>query len=144
MTAAAADLYRTIVLEHGKHPRNVGRLPAPTHAADGDNPLCGDAVRIEVARAGDVLVALRFAGESCVLATASASLMTERLRGATTPDARRLVEMMEAFCTRGGLAFAAHEEELGALRAFRDVHRHPVRVGCALLPWRTLRSALGD
>jgi len=142
--SAVGDLYRAIVLEHGKRPRNVGRLPTATHAAAGDNPLCGDALRVEIALAGDELVALRFDGESCVLATASASLMTERLTGATSAQARRSIELMEALCAQGAAAVPADEGMLGELGVFADVHRHPVRVACALLPWRTLRSALGD
>lgn len=141
---AVGDLYRAVVLEHGKRPRNVGRLPRATHAADGDNPLCGDALHVEVALDGDVLVALRFEGESCVLATASASLMTERLSGATAAQARRVIDAMEALCTRGEGGLVGDEAALGDLRAFADVYRHPVRVGCATLPWRTLKSALGD
>ncbi|MCC6763917.1 MAG: SUF system NifU family Fe-S cluster assembly protein [Deltaproteobacteria bacterium] len=135
-----ADLYRTVVLEHGKRPRNVGTLADATHAAEGDNPLCGDAVRVEVERRGDVLARLAFAGESCVLVTASASLMTEDLRGASVAEARRRAAAMEAFCAEGRGDAAA----LGPLAAFADVHRHPARIACALLPWRTLVRALDD
>jgi nitrogen fixation NifU-like protein len=135
---AATDLYQRVVLDHGKHPRNVGRLADATHAADGDNPLCGDALHVEVAAAGDRLTALRFEGESCLLATASASLMTERLTGRTIAEAARAIDAMEALCAgRGG-----DDADLGELRAFATVHRHPVRVQCATLPWRTLRRAL--
>lgn len=134
------DLYRTVVLEHGKRPRNRGTLATATHVAEGDNPLCGDAVRVEVARAGETLVALAFEGEACALATASASLMTERLRGESLGAARALAAAMEAWCAEGRDDGAA----LGELSAFAGVHRHPVRVACALLPWRTLVRALGD
>jgi nitrogen fixation NifU-like protein len=139
----AADLYRAIVLDHGKRPRNLGRLPRASHAADGDNPLCGDAIHVELALAGDVVAALRFDGECCVLATASASLMSERVTGATAEQARRWTAAMEAFCARGPQAVPA-DAALGDLGAFADVHRHPARVACALLPWRTLARALGD
>jgi nitrogen fixation NifU-like protein len=141
---AVADLYRAIVIDHGKRPRNVGRLAQATQAADGDNPLCGDTIHVELALDGDVLVAMRFAGESCLLATASASLMTERLTGATTSEARRLIDDMEAFCARGVRPISTDGDALGDLLAFADVHRHPVRVGCATLAWCTLRRALGD
>lgn len=137
---AVAELYRALVLEHGKRPRNVGGLPHPTHAADGDNPLCGDAMRVEVRCVDDVLTALRFRGESCILATASASLMTEQLTGVAVAAARRAITCMEALAARG----TAPPEALRVLAAFADVHRHPVRIGCATLPWRTLASALGD
>ncbi len=139
----AADLYRALVLEHGRHPRNVGRLAGATHAAEGENPLCGDAVRIEAVVADDQVVAVRFAGESCLLATASASLMTERVAGAGSRDVARWVAALDACCTRGSGPDEAAPEIAEVLGAFADVHRHPVRVGCALLPWRTLARALG-
>ncbi|MEB2286285.1 MAG: SUF system NifU family Fe-S cluster assembly protein [Polyangiaceae bacterium UTPRO1] len=138
--SAAPGLYRDVVLEHGRRPRNVGPLASATHAAEGDNPLCGDSVRVEVERRGDVLARLAFAGESCILATASASLMTEELRGAHVDEARRRAAAMEALCSDGRGAADA----LGPLAAFADVHRHPARIACALLPWRTLVRALGD
>jgi nitrogen fixation NifU-like protein len=143
--SAAADLYRALVLEHGKRPRNVGALPDATHAADGDNPLCGDAVHVELAVAGSVVVAVRFRGESCLLATASASLMTEHVGGMSREDARDAIAAVEDVCARG---VAPSDDVPGGLRdtlgAFADVHRHPVRVACAMLPWRTLARALGD
>ena len=138
---AASDLYQTVVLDHGKRPRNVGRLAAATHAADGENPLCGDALHVEVARVDDRLTALRFEGESCLLATASASLMTERLRGRTVAEAREAIAIMERLCGQGD--DDREHAALGELRAFATVHRHPVRVQCATLPWRTLQRALG-
>ena len=142
--SAVADLYRALVLEHGKRPRHVGRLAQATHAADGENPLCGDALHVELTLKDDVLEALCFEGESCVLATASASLMTERLIGTRSSEARRLINEMEALCVHGTRPISGDGDGLGDLRAFADVHRHPVRVGCATLPWRTLRRALGD
>jgi nitrogen fixation NifU-like protein len=139
---AASDLYQRVVLDHGKRPRNVGRLAAAaTHVADGENPLCGDALHLEIACADDRLTALRFDGESCLLATASASLMTERLAGCTVTDARAAIAVMERLCGDGD---APGDEDLGELRAFAAVHRHPVRVQCATLPWRTLARALAD
>ena len=140
--SAAADLYRTVVVEHGRHPRNVGALPTATHVAEGDNPLCGDALRIAVEVRGDRVAALRFTGESCAIATASASLMSERLAGATLAEAGRIADAMEALCATGVRLGPDVEAALGDLVAFADVHRHPVRVGCATLAWRTLRAAL--
>jgi nitrogen fixation NifU-like protein len=139
---AAVDLYRGVVLEHGKRPRNRGPLPSATHAADGDNPLCGDAMRVEVACRDALLTAIGFTGESCVVATASASLMTERLTGATQTEAARLIGVVRALCAGGVDAIGEARMLLGELEAFADVHRHPVRVGCATLPWRTLERAL--
>lgn len=141
---AAVDLYRAVVLEHGKRPRNRGPLPSATHAADGDNPLCGDAMRVELDWRHARLSAIAFTGESCVLATASASLMTERLAGATKSEAARLIGIVRALCAGGVDAIGEGRMLLGELEAFADVYRHPVRVGCATLPWRTLERALGD
>jgi nitrogen fixation protein NifU and related proteins len=141
---ASVDLYRALVLDHGKHPRNVGTIDGATHAAEGDNPLCGDAVRIEALVDGAIVKALRFAGEGCVLVTASASLMTERLIGKSRTDAARAIATLQAWCTRGQ-ALADEPSDLAAvLCAFADVHRHPGRVACATLPWQTLGRALGD
>ncbi len=141
---AASDLYRTLILEHGKHPRGVGRLAAPTHTAEGDNPLCGDAVRVEAACAGDTVADLRFSGESCVLATASASLMCERLAGALRGEVVDAIAALEARCARVEVSVAVPARVADVLEAFTDVHRHPARIACALLPWRTLGRALGD
>jgi nitrogen fixation NifU-like protein len=142
--SAVADLYRALVVEHGKRPRNVGALAGATHVADGDNPLCGDAVRVEATVDAGRVVALRFSGESCLLATASASLMTERLTGAARGEVTRAVGALEACCTRGAASADAPASLGDVLRAFAEVHRHPVRIACATLPWRTLARALGD
>ncbi|MEO6028907.1 MAG: Fe-S cluster assembly sulfur transfer protein SufU [Candidatus Binatia bacterium] len=138
---AVADLYRAVVLEHGKRPRNVGPLDGATHAANGENPLCGDALHVGVVLDGDRLTAVCFEGDSCLLATASASLMTEWLAGRTGVEARRLIAQMERVSAEGEVGEAT--VALADLRPFADVHRHPVRVQCAMLPWRTLQRALG-
>ncbi len=133
------DLYRAVVLEHGKRPRHRGPLPNATHVAEGDNPLCGDAIRVEVSLRDDTLAAVGFTGESCAIGTASASLMCEHLAGRSMGAALRLAAAMDALCAQGA---ADDPEGLGDLVAFADVHRHPVRVSCALLAWRVLRRAL--
>lgn len=134
------DLYRAVVVEHGKRPRHRGPLAGATHAAEGDNPLCGDAIRVEVAMRGDRLEAVAFTGDSCAIATASASLMCERLAGQPADAARLLADAMNGLCSTG---VAEDARTLGDLMAFAEVHRHPVRVSCALLAWRVLRRALG-
>jgi nitrogen fixation protein NifU and related proteins len=139
------DLYRTVVLEHGKRPRHRGPVAQATHAAEGDNPLCGDALRVEIALRDDVLVAVGFTGESCAIATASASLMSEQLAGLTPAETSRLADAMESLCTTGASGDAERDRLLGELLAFAEVHRHPVRVACATLAWRIMRRALsGD
>lgn len=133
------ELYRAVVLEHGKRPRHRGPLAGATHGAEGDNPLCGDALRVEVVLRDDTLQALGFTGEACAIATASASLMCERLAGRPTGAALGVAAAMEALCAQG---LADDPRALGDLMAFAAVHRHPVRVSCALLAWRVLRQAL--
>lgn len=142
--SASGDLYRAVVLTHGRQPRNVGRLADASHAADGDNPLCGDSVHVDVACRDDVVAGVRFTGESCVVATASASLMSERVAGLAVDEARRLIAVMTRFCATGDAAVFDGVAPIGDLAAFADVHRHRVRIGCATLPWRTLARALGD
>src|SRR5690348_119121 len=115
---AAAELYRALVLEHGKRPRNRGTVAGATHAAEGDNPLCGDAMRVEVACRDAVLTAVGFTGESCVLATASASVMTERVRGATKFEVARLIATVRALCAAGVDATGEARMLLGDLEAF--------------------------
>lgn len=139
---AVDDLYRRVVLDHGKRPRHRGPVAGATHAAEGDNPLCGDALRVELVIDGDRVRAVGFTGESCAIATASASLMSERVRDCGQAEARRVAAAMEALCTAGAPDGAAAARALGDLMAFAGVHRHPVRIACALLAWRVLRRAL--
>jgi nitrogen fixation NifU-like protein len=132
-------LYRDVLLDHGKAPRHLGRLEAPTHAADGDNPLCGDRVRVEVDVAAGRIRQARFTIRGCLVATASASLMTERIHDQTPDEARALCAAVEAACTGTPGAPAADWGALGALTAVRA---YPARVRCATLPWHALRRAL--
>lgn len=140
--SVVGDLYRTIVLEHGKRPRHRGPVAGATHVAEGDNPLCGDAIRVELVLANDRLAAVGFTGESCAVATASASLMSESVRARTPAEARAVADAMEALCATGAPGDPETARTLGDLMAFAGVHRHPVRVSCALLAWRVLRRAL--
>ena len=144
MTGAAAGLYEDLVLEHAKHPRNRGPLAAPTHVADADNPLCGDSVRVEVEIAGNQVRAAGFDGHVCAIATASASLMTEHVRGGSVEEARALVVSMEALCRAPSDQAADAGARLGELAVFAGVRRYPARVRCATLAWEALRRALAD
>ena len=133
------DLYRAVILEHGKAPRNVGRLGTATHAAEGDNPLCGDHVRVELLVEGERVRAARFEITGCLVATASASLMTEAVGGRSRAEVRALHDAVAATCAGrpqpgGG--------DLGALAALAAVRDYPSRARCAALPWETLARAL--
>ena len=151
-------LYREVVLDHGTRPRNFGALAGATHSAEGENPLCGDRIHVDLALDGDGVRDVRFHGFGCVLATASASLMTESLKGKTRNEARALSDRMHEICavqppddsTAGPGAEPASARadaagphvEIGALAIFEGVRQYPLRAKCATLAWRTMRSAL--
>jgi nitrogen fixation NifU-like protein len=142
--ASVTGLYEDVVLDHAKQPRNRGPLPQATHAAAADNPLCGDTVRVELEVGDDGIRAASFEGHACAIVTASASLMTEHVRGRTARDAHALVERMETLCAGPTDASAVAGAALGELAVFAGVRRYPARVRCATLPWHALRLALAD
>ena len=132
------ELYRDVIVDHNRSPRNRGRLPGATHHAEGNNPLCGDRLRLDVDIDGDVIRDLRFEGSGCAISTASASLMSEAVKGRTRAEAATLFDAVHAMLTgRGGEA--AH---LGKLAALAGVAEFPARVKCASLCWHTLNAAL--
>ncbi len=136
------QLYRTLILDHGKRPRNRGRLGDATHGADGENPLCGDTIHVDLEIAGDTVRDVGFEGAGCVIAIASASLMTERLKGRTRSEVRALADRVEGVCTGGVASADGSDADLGELEALAGVRQYPVRVKCATLAWQTMRRAL--
>lgn len=130
-------LYPQLVLDHYRAPRHRGRLDACTHAADGANPLCGDALRIELRCDDGRIAALRFSGEACAIATATASMLGELVAQRPAADVAGLAARFERL-----LASGEEDAGLGALNAMRELHRHPARRKCALLAWATLCAAL--
>jgi nitrogen fixation NifU-like protein len=135
------SLYQEIILDHNKTPRNFGRLAAPDRSADGDNPLCGDRIHLELALEGETLREIAFEGQGCAISTASASLMTEAVKGKTVEQALALFARVRRMLTGGG---PDPEGELGKLEALAGVRAYPMRVKCATLPWHTLGAALED
>ena len=133
-----AELYRDVIIDHNRSPRNRGRLAAPTHHAEGDNPLCGDRLRLDVDVAGDVIRDLRFEGSGCAISTASASLMSEAVKGRTRAEAVELFETVRRMLT----GQAGDATSLGKLAALAGVAEFPARVKCASLCWHTLNAAL--
>jgi nitrogen fixation NifU-like protein len=131
------DLYQEVILDHYRNPRNFGVLPEAGRAARGDNPLCGDKLYLQVRMKGDVIEDLRFKGSGCAISVASASMMTESVKGRTLAEAQALFERFHPMVTGRGAA-----EGLGKLEAFSGVSQFPVRVKCATLAWHTLRAAL--
>ena len=133
-----AQLYRDVIVDHNRSPRNRGKLPAATHHAEGDNPLCGDRLRLDVELEGDVIRDLRFEGSGCAISTASASLMSEAVKGRTRAEAAEIFGSVHRMLT-GELADAGR---LGKLAALAGVREFPARVKCASLCWHTLNAAL--
>ncbi len=132
-------LYQEVILDHNKRPRNHHAIEGARHA-DGYNPLCGDKVTIYVKLDGDRISDAGFTGSGCAISTASASILTETLKGKTREEAMELFDKFHDLVTGKGAAGAA----LGKLAVFSGVSEFPVRVKCATLAWHTLRSALTD
>jgi nitrogen fixation NifU-like protein len=133
------DLYRDVILDHNRQPRNFGRLDDASGRAEGHNPLCGDRLSLFVRMDGERIADIRFEGKGCAISTASASLMTEAVKGKDRGQARRLFEQVHALLTE---PTAAPTSTLGKLAALSGVREFPARVKCASLCWHTLNAAL--
>ena len=146
MTSPLRELYQEVILDHSKKPRNFGPLPEATGQADGYNPLCGDRATVFVRLDGDQLADVKFQGAGCSISTASASMMTEAVKGKSREEAEALFERFHDLVTRDSRAAEADiDPALGKLAVFSGVWEFPVRVKCASLPWHTLKAALdGD
>ena len=131
------DLYQEIILDHYKKPRNAGQIEQPSCSAHGDNPLCGDKIAVTVKMKGDTVEDLRWKGAGCAISTASASLMSEAVKGKTKAEFGSLFEKFHAMVTGKGPS-----DGLEKLEVFSGVSEFPVRVKCASLAWHTLKAAL--
>jgi nitrogen fixation NifU-like protein len=131
------DLYQEVILDHTRHPRNFGPLAGANREATGHNPLCGDQVRVFLRIEGDRIRDIAFQGSGCAISTASASLMTEALKGLTVTEARELFRGFHDLVTTGG-----DPESLGKLAVFSGVREYPIRVKCATLAWHAVQAAL--
>lgn len=134
------ELYQEVILDHNRRPRNKGHLGSPTHASDGYNPLCGDQIHLELHVAGGIIEDVKFDGHGCAISTASASIMTEAVKGKSPEEARKLFDEMQALLTSPGENAAQPEEE--ELMALSGVREYPVRIKCAILAWHALKQAL--
>jgi nitrogen fixation NifU-like protein len=134
-----SDLYQEVILDHNRRPRNFRRLEAPTHHAEGYNPLCGDRINLFLQVDGDRIDDLAFQGSGCAISKASASLMTDRLKGCTVVEARDLFDRFHRMVTTPPDQAV---EDLGKLSALAGVREFPIRVKCASLAWHTLKAAL--
>jgi nitrogen fixation protein NifU and related proteins len=136
------ELYQEVILDHNRKPRNFGRLEDANHQAEGFNPLCGDRLTLTLKLVNGVIQDVRFEGAGCAISTASASLMTEALKGKTEQEAQALFEGVHALLTADHGADAA--APLGKLAVLSGVREFPARVKCATLAWHTLQAALRD
>ena len=140
------ELYQDIILDHGRKPRNFHALVHPSHSANGHNPLCGDRVTVYLEIEGDRIKDVSFEGRGCAISTASASLMTEVLKGKTLDEANRLFKAFHAEVTGGDVPEVPTElqDDLDRLAPLEGVKAYPARVKCATLAWRAFEAALKD
>ena len=134
-----SELYQEVILDHNKRPRNFHPLENATHEAEGYNPLCGDRLNVFLRVDGERIADIGFVGSGCAISKASASLMTDSLKGMTIADARALFERFHAMVTTPP---DQPVEDLGKLSVLAGVREFPVRVKCASLAWHTLKAAL--
>ena len=135
------DLYQEVILDHNKRPRNFHKIEGADRTAEGYNPLCGDKFTIYLDLDGDVLCDLSFEGAGCAISKASASMMTEALRGKSRAEVEAIFAEFHALVT-GEAKRGAVAPDLGKLVVFSGVREFPVRVKCASLAWHTLKAAL--
>jgi nitrogen fixation NifU-like protein len=135
------DLYRDVILDHNRKPRNFGRLEPADAQAEGFNPLCGDRLSLFVRLNGDRIEDLRFEGKGCAISTASASLMTEAVKGKSRAAVQEIYQRVHELLTQQD---APASQDLGKLAALSGVREFPARVKCASLCWHTLNAALHD
>ncbi len=132
-----SDLYQQVILDHCKHPRNFHELGAPTCSAQGHNPLCGDQLKLFLSLEGDTVKDASFVGSGCCISKASASILTEIVKGKTKGDVQKMFEQVHEMVTTGKLPADA-----GKLAVFAGVYKFPARVKCAILAWHALLAAL--
>jgi len=137
------ELYQEVILDHNKSPHNFRELPDADHHAEGDNPLCGDVVTVYVGLDGDTIREVAFQGSGCAISQASASMMTDAVKGKTLEEARALSEQFRNLLTDRGEE-PVDPDTLGKLAVFTGVKEYPMRVKCATLAWHTLAAALED
>lgn len=137
-----ADLYRDVIIDHNRNPRNFRKIPPPCRHAEGLNPLCGDKLQVYLRMgANDRIEDVSFEGSGCAISVASASLMTEALKGRSRAEAEALFEQIHGMLTGRAEADVA---AIGKLAALAGVREYPTRVKCASLCWHTVHSALGE
>ena len=132
-----SDLYQQVILDHCKQPRNFRELPTPTCSAQGHNPLCGDQLKLFLAMDGEVIKDISFVGSGCCISKASASLLTENVKGKTRGEVQKMFDLVHDLVTTGKV-----NGNVGKLAVFAGVHKFPARVKCAILAWHAVMAAL--
>ena len=132
-----SDLYQQVILDHCKRPRNFHELPSPTCSAQGHNPLCGDQLKLFLVLDGDTVKDISFVGSGCCISKASASLLTESVKGKSKADVKGMFDQVHELVMTGEV-----KGELGKLAVFAGVHKFPARVKCAILAWHAVMAAL--
>lgn len=144
MSDDLSELYQEVILDHNKSPRNRGKLPDADSTAEGHNPLCGDHVQVFLKIRDGIVTDVKFEGSGCAISMASASLMTESVKGKTLEEAKSLFRNFHEFVTRDKVETDLGNG-LGKLEVFSGVCQYPARVKCATLAWHTVQAALeGD
>ena len=136
------DLYQEVILDHNKRPRNFRAIAPADHQVDGHNPLCGDRLTVYLRLDGDRIADVSFVGTGCAISKASASMMTDSVKGRTIAEADELFNGFHAMLTASPEAAAEAGTHLGKLAVFAGVSEYPTRVKCATLAWHTLQAAL--
>ena len=131
------DLYQQVILDHSKSPRNFHKLENANRTAQGHNPLCGDHYTIYAVMDGDVIKDIGFQGSGCAISKASASILTDSLKGKTKAEVKALFDKVHEMVTTG-----KSNDGLGKLAVFAGVHKFPARVKCAILPWHAVVAAV--
>jgi len=145
MMAELRELYQEVILDHNRRPRNFGKPATSNRHAEGNNPLCGDMFTVYLTVKDGRVRDVHFEGKGCAISTASASMMTEMVKGKTEAETRMLFDACHHLCTDGGPSQAAEscsEDDLDRLQVLAGVREFPMRVKCATLAWHTLNAAL--
>jgi nitrogen fixation protein NifU and related proteins len=132
-----SDLYQQVILDHCKQPRNFHELSQPTATAQGHNPLCGDQLKLYLALEGEQIRDISFVGSGCCISKASASLLTESVKGKTRTEVQQMFDQVHEMVVTGEV-----KGEVGKLAVFAGVHKFPARVKCAILAWHALMAAM--
>lgn len=137
------ELYQQLIIDHGRSPRNFGKLDDANHIKEGYNPLCGDQLTVYIKEKDGLIEAVMFEGDGCAISKASASMMTDALKGKTVAEAENMFSGFHQLVTQSGDP-AALKASLGKLVVLSGVAEYPARVKCATLAWHTMDAALHD